>query len=179
MDHSLAECNTIRVDTQHHVLTRYVFNQATMKSVGERIRQAREFRKMSGEDLAIKVGYKTQSGISNLENRNGGVGGRKIVEIARALDLSLQWLLNGPDTADLRSVPRFDDDREQARSTEARETSVEYMTPRQTAHYLIDAMSPAGLDTVVEILRMTAAKYPRSEGTGSGVPVPPHKQRAA
>ena len=40
-----------------------------MKTVGERIRQAREGLAMSGEELAQKAGYKTQSGIGNLEFR--------------------------------------------------------------------------------------------------------------
>lgn len=80
-----------------------------MKSVGERIRQAREFRKLSGEELARLSGYKHQSGISNLENRFSGTGGNNIVKIAKALDISLQWFLNGPDTDNMHTVPPFVD----------------------------------------------------------------------
>ena len=47
--------------------------------------------------LATKVGYKTQSGISNLESRSTGSGGNKIGAIAQALGVSVDWLLNGPD----------------------------------------------------------------------------------
>lgn len=68
-----------------------------MKTTGERIRQAREALGWSAQVLASKVGYKTQSGISNLENRSSGSGGNKIGAIATALDVSLEWLINGPD----------------------------------------------------------------------------------
>jgi transcriptional regulator with XRE-family HTH domain len=78
-----------------------------MKTVGERIRQAREFRKMSGEELAQKAGYKHQSGISNLENRATGRGGFGIQKIAEALDVPIEWLINGPDVIDIRTVGRF------------------------------------------------------------------------
>lgn len=68
-----------------------------MKTVGERIRQAREARKMSGDTLAKLAGYKNQSAIGNLENRPGANGGNKIGAIANALGVTIDWLLNGPD----------------------------------------------------------------------------------
>lgn len=68
-----------------------------MKTVGERIRQARQALGMSGETLAHQVGYKHQSAISNLEGRSTGSGGHKIAAIATALGVPLDWLLNGPD----------------------------------------------------------------------------------
>jgi transcriptional regulator with XRE-family HTH domain len=68
-----------------------------MKTAGERIRQARESLGWSAALLAEKVGYKTQSGISNLENRISGSGGHKLRDIANALGVSVEWLLNGPD----------------------------------------------------------------------------------
>lgn len=149
-----------------------------MKSVGDRIRQAREFRKMSGEELAHAVGYKTQSGISNLENRGTGMGGAKIVEIARVLNFSLQWLLNGPDTADLASVPPFSSIAE-TNSHGVREHTREYRTKRDNAHALIDAMSTDGIDKVLELLRMTAEKHPRHQDHGAGISVPAPEKRAA
>lgn len=78
-----------------------------MRSVGERIRQARTYRGLSGEELARRVGYKHQSAIGNLEARAIGSGGTKIVQIAQALDCSVLWLLNGPDTDDMANVPPF------------------------------------------------------------------------
>lgn len=76
-----------------------------MKTIGERIRQAREARKWSAFDLARRVGYKTQSGISNLENRASGSGGNKIGLIARALAVPIDWLVNGPDGETTPFVP--------------------------------------------------------------------------
>jgi transcriptional regulator with XRE-family HTH domain len=78
-----------------------------MKTVGERIRQAREFRRMSGEELAHAAGYKHQSGISNIENRATSRGGMGIQKIAQALDVPIEWLINGPDTEDMSEVGRF------------------------------------------------------------------------
>lgn len=66
---------------------------------------------MSGEQLAHKAGYKQQSAISNLENRGGGTGGKKLPEIARILCVPLTWLIEGPDdgeipfTQPLSSIP--------------------------------------------------------------------------
>lgn len=68
-----------------------------MKTVGDRIRQAREALGWSAHTLALRVGYKQQSGISNLENRATGSGGNKIGAIAQALGVPVDWLLNGPD----------------------------------------------------------------------------------
>lgn len=53
---------------------------------------------LSGETLAEKAGYKTQSGISNLENKATGSGGNKISQVAAVLDVSVDWLMNGPDS---------------------------------------------------------------------------------
>lgn len=79
-----------------------------MKTIGERIRQAREKRKISGDELARSVGYTHQSAIANLENRNIGTGGRKISEIAKALNVPLEWIINGPDSEDVPdALPLF------------------------------------------------------------------------
>lgn len=56
---------------------------------------------MSWDELARLVGYAHQSAIANLENRNTGTGGRKISEIAKALKVPLEWIINGPDTEDV------------------------------------------------------------------------------
>ena len=72
-----------------------------MKTIGERIRQARNQRGWSAEKLAHLVGYKKQSGIANIENRNGGSGGKKLTDIARVLDVPVSWLLGGPDMSEV------------------------------------------------------------------------------
>ena len=46
-----------------------------------------------------------------LENRATGRGGYKLSQIAQALDVSVQWLLGGPDTVDMAHVPGFDQSR--------------------------------------------------------------------
>lgn len=74
-----------------------------MKTIGDRIRQAREARGWSAYELAMRVGYAHQSGISNLENRATGSGGNKIAAIAEALGVPVDWLLNGPDDATVPS----------------------------------------------------------------------------
>lgn len=72
-----------------------------MKTIGERIRQARQAKGWSGEELAKRCGYKSQSGISNLENRATGSGGNKIARIAKELGVPLDWLINGSDSPDI------------------------------------------------------------------------------
>jgi transcriptional regulator with XRE-family HTH domain len=76
-----------------------------MKTTGDRIRQARTAHKMTGEELAKKVGYKNQSAIANLENRATGTGGNKISAIADALGVSVEWLLRGPDDPNVPFLP--------------------------------------------------------------------------
>lgn len=80
----------------------------TMTTTGDRIRRARLYRQLSAEALAQRVGYATQSAITNLENRATGRGGYKLSQIAQALDVSVQWLLAGPDLLDMAHVPAFD-----------------------------------------------------------------------
>lgn len=69
-----------------------------MKTVGERIRQAREWRRLSQAELAAAAGFKHQSAIGNLEGRATGRGGFRLAEIAKVLRVPVEWLLNGPDS---------------------------------------------------------------------------------
>jgi transcriptional regulator with XRE-family HTH domain len=85
---------------QHPKHTQAVLNPR-MKSVGERIRQARDACNMSADALAQAVGYSHQSAIANIENRKGGLGGKKLPEIAKALRVPLMWLIEGPDSAEV------------------------------------------------------------------------------
>lgn len=88
------------ITDQHHDDTNRVFNHH-MSTIGERIQKARLARQMSGEELALAVGYSQQSAIGNLENRGGGNGGKKLPEIARALRVPLGWLIEGPDDGEV------------------------------------------------------------------------------
>jgi len=91
-----------------------------MKTIGERIKQARNAKHWSAETLALAAGYKNQSAIGNLENRVGGSGGNKIGEIARILSVSVDWLMNGPDTDQVPFLPQqIDVTRAQGKSNTA------------------------------------------------------------
>ncbi len=145
-----------------------------MKTVGERIRQAREHRGLSGEELAKKVGYKTQSGISNLENRGSGHGGEKLPKIAEALNFSVEWFLNGPDTDNMNSVKPFNtyapanpaipihtDDRR----------GTDWGTPTGRAKTLLGQINDEGMARAIEYLEMLAKNYPRN-GDSAGDRLP-------
>ena len=97
MDHTLTR---IVFSNQHHQITKRVLN-SNMATIGERIQRARLARQMSGEELALAVGYKQQSAISNLENRGTGTGGNKLPNIARVLRVPLTWLIEGPDEGEI------------------------------------------------------------------------------
>lgn len=147
-----------------------------MKTVGERIRQAREFRGLSGEALAKEVGYSTQSGISNLENRAVGRGGFNLPKIAKALDFSIDWFLNGPDVEDMSLVPTFAN---VAPTGRVEEPQGRYATTRQHAHYLLDQLSELGVEKAISMLEMIAAAHPRSKEDGAGVPLPARVNKSA
>lgn len=161
---SSRHCNTLRVERKHHMLTRLVFNRWAMKTIGERIRQAREFRGLSGEGLAEKVGYKTQSGIGNLENRATGRGGFRLPKIAEVLDVPVDWLLNGPDVEDLRTVVEA--------AHQAQESRRAYViTPRQRAAAIIERLNDTGVQKAVEYLELLETKFSRSSSNGADHPV--------
>lgn len=67
--------------------------EPSTKIIGRNIRRWRELREISGENLAHMVGLK-KGQISNIENGNSPeISWRKLEEIAKALDLTMQQLL--------------------------------------------------------------------------------------
>lgn len=145
-----------------------------MKTIGERIRQAREARKMSGEALAQAAGYKQQSAIGNLENRAGGSGGSRIGLIADALNVPVEWLLRGPDTG---AVPFFTrgviqsnlgpgSSLMKARETARPDTSSDPILTE--AHALISRMSPAGREQAISYLRYLATQHVAQDSPEGG-----------
>lgn len=67
-----------------------------MTTVGERIRSRREDLGWKQDDLATKAGI-SKSFLSDLENGKRNVGADKLLDIARALNLSLDYLMKGED----------------------------------------------------------------------------------
>ena len=67
-----------------------------MATVGERIKSRREELGWKQDDLATKAGI-SKSFLSDLENGKRNVGADKLLDIARALTLSLDYLMTGKD----------------------------------------------------------------------------------
>lgn len=73
-------------------------------TLGERIKQKREEKGMSQLDLAKKVGYGTRSAISMIEADKRDIPLAKVREIAKALEVSPDWLMGWSDyTVDLKA----------------------------------------------------------------------------
>lgn len=184
MKHSCDQHNTARVVDQHHVLTQSVLNEPQMKTVGERIRQAREHRGLSAESLASKVGYKTQSGISNLENRATGRGGFMLSKIAEELNFSVAWFLQGPDTNDMSTVAAFREEKWKVEplawppKTATESTPREY-SPRMRAHQLIDQLSEKGISHALELLEALSERHPCSPAERAGIHFPATRKNVA
>lgn len=64
-----------------------------MEKIGDRIRRRREFLKMSQDDLAKKLGYKSRSSINKIERDASGLPQSKIAAIAKALDTTPGYVM--------------------------------------------------------------------------------------
>lgn len=62
-------------------------------TIGQRIKQRREELKMSQEELAVKIGYKSRSSINKIELDRQQLTQRKIKTIADALNTTANWIL--------------------------------------------------------------------------------------
>lgn len=151
-----------------------------MKTVGERIRQAREARGLSGDELARAVGYSHQSAIGNLENRATGTGGTKIAKIATALRVPVQWLLEGPDGPEVPySEPMFssaDAISFSIATTEVNEAKTTYLQDGSLteALQLFRSLPTAARVKAISYMQYLAGEGTRSseEGHGDRDPVP-------
>ncbi len=145
-----------------------------MKTVGERIRQAREARKLSGSALADMVGYKNQSAIGNLENRPGASGGNKIGAIAAALGVTADWLLNGPDS---EAVPWIEDSaKHPAGSNAVHQTQPQYESEILSLYRHLNA---TGRQEAIDYLRYLVQKQDKSAAIPrEGHPLPAKKKAA-
>lgn len=61
--------------------------------IGKRIKERREELGMSQDELAKKVGYKSRSSINKIEMDGRGLPYRKIVDFAKALDVTPDYFL--------------------------------------------------------------------------------------
>lgn len=109
---------------------------------------------MSGESLAKKVGYKNQSAIGNLENRAGGNGGNKIGEIADALNVSVEWLLRGPDCENVPFLPPS-----YRAESQSYATSVSEPEPNSAWAWPFKDVTPKQYQLLDEDQRMDVEKY--------------------
>lgn len=152
----------------------------TVKTIGERIKQARDELGLSAEELAQLSGYATQSGISNLENRATGRGGNKINQIAAALNVTVDWLMNGPDSD---HVPFIDI----GVKTYAPIVAIPFVTNEpdrliDEAVHLLSKMSASGRQEAINFLRFLSSQHaaPASpehgaKTTGGGHSIPRNK----
>ncbi|MEX1028162.1 MAG: helix-turn-helix transcriptional regulator [Candidatus Paceibacterota bacterium] len=76
-----------------------------MATVGDRIRDRREKLGWKQDDLASKAGI-SKSFLSDLENGKRKVGADKLLDIARALSLSLDYLMTGRDAENASQAAR-------------------------------------------------------------------------
>ena len=75
-----------------------------MTNVGDRIRARREELGWKQDDLVGKAGI-SKSFLSDIENGKRNVGADKLLDIARALSLSLDYLMTGKDSDTSKPTP--------------------------------------------------------------------------
>lgn len=75
-----------------------------MPTVGERIRERREELGWKQDELARRANI-SKSFLSDLENGKRNVGADKLLDIARALNLSLDFIMTGKDAEVGESTP--------------------------------------------------------------------------
>lgn len=67
-------------------------------TLGDRIRLRREELRMSQEELATRLGYKSRSTIAKIESGENDLTQSKIVAFAEALNTTVRWLLDYDDS---------------------------------------------------------------------------------
>ena len=78
-------------------------------NIGERIKYRRELLKMSQEELAHKVGYKSRSSINKIEIDGRGLPQSKVVAIANALDTTPAYLMGWEEEVLSEGIQRYSD----------------------------------------------------------------------
>lgn len=75
-----------------------------LKKIGERIKQARLNIGFSQEELAFKVGFASRSSVSKIEKGERDIPRLKLIEIAKALNVSISQLLDTPEVIPITSI---------------------------------------------------------------------------
>lgn len=81
--------------------------------IGERIKLRREELKMSQDELAKKVGYKSRSSVNKIESDGRGLPQNKIVLFAKALQTTPAYLMGWKDELS-QTEPNLKDQKERA-----------------------------------------------------------------
>jgi transcriptional regulator with XRE-family HTH domain len=176
------EDNTLRVYESTPLVVMGPIKSHVVKTIGERIRQAREARDLSQAQLALMASFKHQSAIGNLETRATGRGGRRITDIADALAVPVEWLLKGPDCDDADIPWKVPPGHSEPGRPIAAEPAAKWGTPIvQEAVDLLRQMSSAGQLEAIRYLRYLARQHafpPSADGEQRGA-VSPSASKAA
>lgn len=82
------------------------------KLLSERVKKRREQLKLSQEELALKMGYKSRSSINKIENGRA-ISQKIIVRLAEILDVSIFWLMGFSD-----KIEPFNQNKKESSQTE-------------------------------------------------------------
>lgn len=89
-----------------------------MPDIGKRIREKREARGITQEQLAEKLGYKNKSSIAKIETGTNDITQSKVVAFAKALDTSVAYLMGWEDDTDPQESLSREDEQDIAKKLE-------------------------------------------------------------
>lgn len=75
-----------------------------MSTIGDKILERRTALNMSQDELAQKVGYKDRSSIAKIESGERDIRQKKLIEFAKALDTTPQWLMGYEEKTNISAV---------------------------------------------------------------------------
>ena len=78
-----------------------------MKSIGSKIKEKREEMKLTQEELASMLGYKSKSTVNKIEMGVNDITQSKIVAFAKALNTTPSYLMGWEDTRSVRTVAKI------------------------------------------------------------------------
>ena len=87
-----------------------ILNNSFQNEFGERVRLRREQLGITQEELASKLGYKHKTSVSKIENGVSSVPSTKVVELAKVLDVSVQYLMGKEKIDAKKSLSHMDDE---------------------------------------------------------------------